>query len=139
MRHDGLWHPRLLEILTSAGHTDLIVVCDAGLPAPPGVEVVHLAWRSGEPAFLPVLRQILGEFVVEHATIAEELSDATIADGIAGLVPAQRIGRVSHEEFKRITRTARAIVRTGEVTPYANVILQAGVPYGPAAPEPLPG
>lgn len=137
MRHDGLWHPRLLEILTTAGHTDLVVICDAGLPAPPGVEVVQLGWQAGEPGFLPVLRAVLAEFVVEQAVVASELADPDTIGGIAGLIPTQRIEKVPHEEFKRRTVAARAIVRTGDVTPYANIILQAGVPYGPAKPEPF--
>ncbi|NUT33898.1 MAG: D-ribose pyranase [Hamadaea sp.] len=137
MRHDGLWHPRLLEILTAAGHTDLVVICDAGLPAPPGVEVVHLGWKAGEPGFLPVLRQVLAEFVVEEAVVAQELTDPDTIGGIAGMIPTHRLAKVPHEEFKQKTAAARAIVRTGDVTPYANIILQAGVAYGPARPEPF--
>jgi D-ribose pyranase len=37
------------------------------------------------------------------------------------------IQEVSHEEFKRLTNNVKAVIRTGEVTPYANCILQAGV------------
>ena len=37
---------------------------------------------------------------------------------------------VSHEEFKRRSATARAVVRTGECTPYANIMLIAGVAFG---------
>ena len=36
---------------------------------------------------------------------------------------------VSHEDFKRLTQQARVMVRTGECTPYANVILVAGVTF----------
>jgi D-ribose pyranase len=35
----------------------------------------------------------------------------------------------SHEDFKAATRAARAIVRSGEFSPYANVILRAGVVF----------
>ncbi|MEV0151839.1 MULTISPECIES: D-ribose pyranase [unclassified Nonomuraea] len=123
MRHDGLWHPRLLHILSAAGHTDLIVVADPGLPVPPGVETVDLVWRRGEPAFLPVLEAVLGELVVETAYVAEE-SPRGFLDGV--LTTTQRI---PHTRLKELTGRARAVVRTGETTPYANVVLQAGVPF----------
>jgi D-ribose pyranase len=39
------------------------------------------------------------------------------------------INYVSHEEFKQRTNESRAVIRTGECTPYANVIFQAGVTF----------
>ncbi len=36
---------------------------------------------------------------------------------------------VSHEEFKKITHKSEVIVRTGECTPYANIILKSGVVF----------
>ncbi|MEV4889344.1 D-ribose pyranase [Nonomuraea sp. NPDC055795] len=123
MRPDGLWHPRLLQILSAAGHTDLIVVADPGLPVPPGVETVDLVWRRGEPAFLPVLREVLAELVVEAAYIAEESPDGFL-DGVL-----TRPERIPHTQLKELAAQARAVVRTGEATPYSNVVLQAGVPF----------
>ena len=32
---------------------------------------------------------------------------------------------VTHEELKEQTKTCRAVIRTGETTPYANIILQS--------------
>jgi D-ribose pyranase len=49
------------------------VVCDAGLPIPPGPEVVDLAFRFGVPTFETVLSGLLEELVVEGATAAEEV------------------------------------------------------------------
>jgi len=36
---------------------------------------------------------------------------------------------VSHDELKRLSHRARAVVRTGECTPYANLMLVAGVTF----------
>lgn len=129
MRADGLWHPRLLEIITAAGHTDLVVVSDAGLPVPPGVERIDLGWRAGEPRFVPVLRAVLDELVVEYAWIAKQLTDRETIAGIEEALPGFAPEAVDHLDFKALTATARVVVRTGEVTPYANIILRAGVPY----------
>lgn len=129
MRAGGLWHPRLLQIITAAGHTDLIVVSDAGLPVPPSVESIDLVWRAGEPRFLGVLAAVLDELVVEHAWVAKQLTDQATIDGIDELLPGVTRDIVDHLDFKALTATARVVVRTGEITPYANIILQAGVPY----------
>lgn len=129
MRNDGLWHPRLLEIITSLGHGDLLVVADPGLPVPPGVEIVDLVWRRGEPAFLPVLEAVLDELVVEHATVADEAADPGLLAVFDQRFAGTALDRVPHARLKKLTRRARAIVRTGESTPYANVVLRAGVPF----------
>ncbi|MFI0976908.1 D-ribose pyranase [Streptomyces sp. NPDC021093] len=129
MRTDGLWHPRLLEIITSLGHGDLLVVADPGLPVPPGVEVVDLVWRRGEPAFLPVLEAVLDELVVEHATVAHEAADPDLLVVFDQQFAGAPLDRVPHARLKKLTRHARAVVRTGETTPYANVVLRAGVPF----------
>ncbi|MFD9397147.1 D-ribose pyranase [Streptomyces sp. NPDC060000] len=130
MRPDGLWHPRLMEILVGLGHTDLIVVADAGLPVPRGVERIDLVWSRGEPGFLPVLSAVLGEAVFEHVTYATELTHQATLDGLIGaLAPTTSHSQLPHEQLKLITAGARAVVRTGETTPYANAVLHAGVAF----------
>ncbi|MEV0721064.1 D-ribose pyranase [Asanoa sp. NPDC050611] len=127
MRENGIWHPRLAALVAGLGHTETIVVADAGLPVPPGVEVVHLAVTRDVPPFLAVLDAITDELVVEAATVATELTDKALLRGIRRLkVP---VDAVAHEELKARSQHATAIVRTGEATPYANVILRAGVPF----------
>jgi len=127
VRDTGLWHPRLAALVAGLGHTETVVVADAALPVPPGVEVVQLAVTRGVPPFLPVLEAIAGDLVLEAATVATELIDRSVLEGIRRLdVPTEAVG---HEEFKQRCRDARAVVRTGEATPYANVILRAGVPF----------
>ena len=129
MRPDGLWHPRLLEILAAAGHGDLIVVADAGLPVPRGVERVDLLWRRGEPGFVPLLRAVLEECVIEHATLAEELSDPTLRRDLEQVLDGIPVELRPHEELKRLTEGAVVAVRTGAATPYANAVLRCGVAF----------
>lgn len=121
------------------GHTDTIVIGDAGLPIPDGVERIDLAVCEGTPDFITVLRAVLSELQIERFTLAEEISSANadmekaifkvIADDsrAAGKVYSQKY--VTHEKFKEMTRTAKAVIRTGECTPYANIILQSGVVF----------
>lgn len=129
MRRSGLWHPRLVALVTAMGHGDTLVLADAGLPVPTHVETVDLLWARGNPPMLAVLAVLTTELVVEEATIAEELTDAEILAGVGehlGSVPVKTVG---HEDLKAGCHTARVVVRTGEATPYANIILRAGVPF----------
>lgn len=129
MRRSGLWHPRLAQLVVGLGHGDKLIVADPGLSVPVGVETVDLVWSRGEPAFIPVVRAILAELVVEHATVATELSDEKVIRDLSDELGAIPLTRVTHEDLKAAARTARAVVRTGEDTPYANIVLRAGVPF----------
>ncbi len=72
MRRSGILNAQLAGALARLGHTDTLVVCDAGLPIPPGPEAVDLAFLFGVSSFETVLSGILKELVVEGATAAEE-------------------------------------------------------------------
>ncbi|SEB76074.1 D-ribose pyranase [Paramicrobacterium humi] len=126
-------NPQLSRVISETGHTDLVVVTDAGLPIPPGSERVDLAYRPGAPAWLDVLDTVLAELVVEGATVSAEIAEASpqLLEALhERLDPlGVEIAMVAHVEFKKLTHEARAFVRSGEYTPYANVILQAGVAY----------
>lgn len=130
MKARGLLHARLLHLIGELGHTDTFVVGDAGLPVPPGVEKIDLAVALGTPPLDIVLDTILGEVVLEGAVLAEEARH-TPAHGLFSRY-SDRLGtveEVSHEELKALCRDARFVVRTGETTPYANVVLRCGVPF----------
>lgn len=126
-------NPALSRVISETGHTDILVVTDAGLPIPPGAERIDLAYRPGAPAFLDVLDTVLAELVVEGATVSAEIAEQSpemleaLRERFAGM--GFEIVMVPHVAFKERTHAARAFVRSGEYTPYANVILHAGVAY----------
>ncbi|MDB6180187.1 D-ribose pyranase [Paracoccus fistulariae] len=127
MKRGKLLHAELSGLIASMGHGDLIVLGDAGLPVPPGVPCIDLAVTAGVPGLFDVLDAVLSELVVERSAIAGEASS-----GLGSAFRAREIGdlrTVTHDEFKRISREARAIVRTGEFTPYANICLWSGVAF----------
>lgn len=125
---------QLSRIISETGHTDLIVVTDAGLPIPGGVERVDLAYRPGAPEFLDVLDTILAELVVEGATLSEDIVEQSpeMFGALKRRFDARNVSveLIPHAEFKEMTRSAKAAVRTGEFTSYANVILRAGAAFG---------
>lgn len=129
MRKGGIVNAQLAYSLARLGHTDRLVVCDAGLPIPPGPEVVDLAFQFGVPSFEVMLSGLLDEIVVEGATAAEEVKEQnpTVYELLDSQLP--ELDFVPHEELKRMLPTTRLVVRTGEATPYANVVLRCGVPF----------
>ncbi|EGF33231.1 Ribose ABC transport system, high affinity permease RbsD [Oxalobacteraceae bacterium IMCC9480] len=130
MKKTPLLNIALSQLIASLGHGDAIVIGDAGLPVPPGVPLIDLALTRGIPGLLDTLRAILTEMQVEQHVLASELAlhSPAMASAIAALDLPGRL-TMSHADFKQTTRSARAIVRTGECTPYANIVLVAGVAF----------
>jgi D-ribose pyranase len=118
-------------VVANLGHTDTIVIADAGLPIPVQTQRIDLALSKGIPAFLDTLQVILSEMQVERAIVATELVEGNPAlfNQLKLLLGDTPIETTPHEAFKTLTGSARAIVRTGEFTPYANIILIAGVVF----------
>jgi D-ribose pyranase len=131
MKRTALLHVELSALIASLGHGDLVVIGDAGLPVPPGVARIDLAVTANLPRLHEVLAVILQEMAVEGAVLAEELPvrNAEVHEHVRKLLGAVPIESLPHDAFKRVTATARAVVRTGEFSPYANVILRAGVVF----------
>jgi D-ribose pyranase len=129
LRDGAILNPRLLAVLAGAGHSDLIVIADAGLPIPPGVEVLDLSLVAGVPSFLQVLDAVRQVLQVESAVTASETRRQPIHRELAARLEGLEVEEVPHAEFKRRVRGARAVIRTGECTPYANAGLVAGVTF----------
>ncbi|MFD4690033.1 D-ribose pyranase [Streptomyces sp. NBC_00683] len=127
MKKSGILNRHLAGAIAELGHGDGVLVCDAGMPIPPGPRVVDLAFRAGVPSFADVLDGLLDELVVEGATAAEEVRDANpeAARLLTTRLPA--LTHVPHDELKALSAQARLVVRTGEARPYANVLLRCGV------------
>jgi D-ribose pyranase len=131
MKRTTLLHAELSDVIARLGHGDLLVIADAGLPIPDGPRRIDLAVTANVPRFQDVLAAVLSEMQVESAVIADELAQANpaIHAELARQLGFTPVATLSHEHFKGATRVARAIVRTGEFSPYANVILRAGVVF----------
>ena len=131
MKRTTLLHAELSEVIARLGHGDLLVIGDAGLPIPDGPRRIDLAVSANVPRFAEVLAAVLAEMQVERALIADEFAprNPTVHAELMRQLGRMPVATLSHEQFKEATRGARAIVRTGEFSPYANVILRAGVVF----------
>lgn len=128
MKKSGILNPALCHLLASTGHTDLITVCDRGFPVPLQPERIDLALVDGIPTVLDVLTAIHKEFLIDRILVAEEM-EAASPERLSALkeqFPKIRIVKIPHLELKEAAATARATVRTGDTTPYANIILVSG-------------
>lgn len=130
MKKIGILHNELSQVLAQAGHEDLIVIGDAGLPVPPGVRCVDLALVRGFPGFIDTVKAVLTELHVQEAIIDEEMNQISphIQERLKEVVNSQfPVKAIPHKQLQEIARRAKVIIRTGEFTPYSNIILVAGV------------
>jgi len=129
MKKNGILNSQLNRIISEMGHRDMLIIADAGLPIPKEVERIDLALKCGIPSFAEVLRAVLSELEIEEAYVAEEIKgkNPQTLNLISSLIGEVKF--ITHEELKELSKQARAIMRTGECSPYANIILISGVTF----------
>lgn len=131
MKKDGLLNPQILSAIAAMGHTEYLVIADAGLPVPSGIPVIDISLIRGIPDFGVVLCSVIDEMVVESFIVAEEMADKSqdTYGTVIEALPQVPFRCIAHEEFKEMAAKAKTVIRTGETTPYANIILVAGVNF----------
>lgn len=139
MKKTALLNSQLSYEIARLGHTDSLTVCDAGLPIPRNLPFIDLALTGGIPTFLDTLEIISTEMVIERVVVATEMQTqnptvhTALLQWLNGLTQSQQhpivIEYTSHQQFKQLTQQSQAIIRTGECTPFSNIILYAGVAF----------
>lgn len=139
MKKTALLNAPLSHLIATMGHTDGLTICDAGLPIPSEQPCIDVALTPGVPSFLATLQAVSTELFIEKILLAEEitLNNPQIEEDVIALIQtlAKAQGKpiiieyVPHEQFKMRSNQAKGVVRTGECSPYANVILYSGVPF----------
>ncbi|MCI0182547.1 MAG: D-ribose pyranase [Acidibacillus sp.] len=130
VKRSGLLHGELSKIVARLGHGQSIAIADYGLPIPTHIPVIDLAVAPNMPPLLSVLQAISSELDVESLIVAEELANTLpqFLEEIVHIFPTNMV-KVPHDMLKQKLHDVVAVVRTGEWTPYANVILTAGVVF----------
>lgn len=135
MKKNLLINSEISYCISKLGHKDSIVIGDAGLPIPDSVKRIDLALSKGIPSFLSVLAAVLSEQKVEKIVLAEEIKTISpkLHDEILFICKDDEsqleIEYVPHEVFKKNTEHCKCAIRTGEFTPFANIILVSGVVF----------
>ena len=131
MKKTGILNAQLIGHIAALGHKDTFMIGDAGMPVPKGVPIVDLILCGGVPTFKQVMDAVLAEPAVEGYTIAEEIKEYNpellvyIREKLAGTEEEM----ISHVALKQMSAQVKFAVRTGEFTPYPNIILRAGVAF----------
>lgn len=129
MKKTGILNSNISKLASDLGHTDCVCIGDCGLPVPEGVKKIDIALTYGNPTFEEVLKNYIDNVVVEKVWIANEIVDSNPKqlETIKSLLPTNvEIEMVTHVHFKENMRTCKAVIRTGEITPFSNIILQSG-------------
>ncbi|MBO1679898.1 D-ribose pyranase [Bittarella massiliensis (ex Durand et al. 2017)] len=131
MKKKGILNAQLAGYIAGLAHKECFMITDAGMPIPKGVPVVDLAVCGGVPTFRQVMDAIMGEVAVEHYTVAKEIGEhnPVIWSYIQEKLPGTSHEMIDHVDLKEMSGQIKFAVRTGEFTPYPNVILQAAVVY----------
>lgn len=140
MKRQGILNSDISRVLSYLGHTDRICIGDCGLPIPEETERIDLALKFGQPTFMEVLEEVGKDMKIEKIVLAEEIKEysaellkeierflASFETGCEmGFKQKIEVEYVSHVELKKMTKECKAVIRTGETIPYANIILQSG-------------
>ena len=127
MKKCGLLNGDILGAIAKLGHTQTLAIADAGLPIPSNVPCIDISLIAGIPSFQDVLKAVCNELVIESYTIAQEAT--VVQDWVNEALPNIQHNEIPHENFKKFLEHCTCIIRTGETTPYANIILTGGVNF----------
>jgi len=129
VKKSGILNKDICEVIASMGHQDILTICDAGFPIPESARRIDLAIIPGIPSFLQVAGAVRKDLEIQQIILAEELSEKNpgLEKEIKYVFSGIDVVYKSHEEFKKLSIQSRAFIRTGECTPFSNVIIVSGV------------
>jgi D-ribose pyranase len=147
MKKGGILNTELLRVVSDMGHGNMLFIVDRGFPFPVHdlTKKIDVSVGYNLPRFLDVLKVVIQDLEIEKVIIANETEKVSpdIYRSLIQIFEKVRnkgnpiiIEKIPHEEFKQLGlrgaekgEEVKAIVRTGEFTPYSNVILVSGVPF----------
>lgn len=131
MKKTALLNSEIVTVISKMGHTDMLAIGDCGLPIPNETKRIDLALIKNLPTFIDTLKSVLIELQVEEVIIAEETKNISpqLMEDIVKEIGEVKITFISHEDLKGTLKECKAVIRTGEQTPYANIILKSGVVF----------
>jgi len=147
MKLHGLLNSDLLAVMARIGHGDMIVITDNGFPFPINLmtKTIDLSVTKNLPRFLDVVKPVIEEYEFESVILAQEIKtkNAQINNKLINIIRKKKsnlkqtsVKYIPHREFKDLvlhgaerSEPVVCVVRTSEFTPFANIILIAGVPF----------
>ena len=128
MLQTGILNPHVLDLVARIRHTNTLVIADWAFPYWPEIETVDISLTKGIPTVLDVLDLLKENFKIGKIWQADEFAQVNDAATIQkfeqsfGAIP---LVREPHIEFKKRVPQAIGLIRTGDATPYGNIILES--------------
>jgi D-ribose pyranase len=128
MLKTGILNPQINSLLSRVRHTNTLVIADRGFPFWPMIETVDISLVDDVPAVLQVLHALRLNFQIGKAWMAQEFlkhnntkTRSAFAEALRGI----ELAHEPHVEFKKRVPHAIGLIRTGDTTQYANIILES--------------
>lgn len=128
MLKTGILNPAINSLLSRVRHTNTLVIADRGFPYWPDIETVDISLVDDIPRVLDVLAAIRPNFMIGAAFMAEEFRNVNTQQtqlGFASALSGLAVTYEPHLEFKKRVPSAIGLIRTGDTTQYANVIIES--------------
>jgi len=147
MKKGGILNPRISELVAKMGHGDMLAITDRGFPLPLNSDTVAIdvSVTRNIPRVMDVLKAVVEELEIQSVLLAketEEISPQIYKQFLELLKQLNNKGNpieveiIPHEDFKHLVlrgaeegKELKGMIRTGELTPYANIIVISGVPF----------
>ncbi|MBN2049995.1 MAG: D-ribose pyranase [Spirochaetales bacterium] len=129
MKKTGLLNDRISLLVAEMGHLESLMICDAGMPIPRECNRIDLALTKGVPGFMETLETILQELEVEKVVLAEEIKEHNeeLHEQLKKRFAHIPLIYIPHGQMKTSMKETKGVIRTGECSPYANILLISGV------------
>ena len=124
----GILNPNINSLLSRVRHTNTLVIADRGFPFWPMIETVDISLVDDVPTVLAVLRALRLNFHAGKAWMAQEFlkeNSAKTQSAFARALQGIQLIHEPHVEFKKRVPQAIGLIRTGDTTQYANIILES--------------
>ena len=131
MKKSGILNSEVASVVAGMGHMDWLSIGDAGMPVPMGTKKIDLCVDKELPTFMQILENVLKEMKVQKIYLADEIKDQN-PEQLENIKQALRdveIEFMPHTDLKKNLAKTHAFIRTGEMTPYSNIILESGVTF----------
>ena len=128
MLKTGILNPQINSLLSRVRHTNTLVIADRGFPFWPMIETVDISLVDDVPTVLQVLSALRPNFRIGKARMAQEFlkhNSAGTRAAFAGALRGVELKHEPHVEFKKRIPHAIGLIRTGDTTQYANLILES--------------
>ncbi len=128
MLQRGILNPAVLSLLARVRHTNTLVISDWAFPFWPQIETVDISLTQGIPTVLQVLELLRPNFKIGELFMAEEFNSSNKGKVLTSFHRAFRGLKVTYEthvQFKLRVPSAIGLIRTGDSTPYGNIIIES--------------